>query len=102
MLQALPEADTGCCSHRKGSTEDKQCQNPALRLVLAETHPVHWHCLIQGRRNTKLAELMGIHGIKASRQSTNMIISSEPRPSQGTQTGLYHCSIPEMERRAVS
>lgn len=26
-LQALPEADPGCCSHRKGSTEDKQSRS---------------------------------------------------------------------------
>jgi len=69
-LQALAEAEPGCCSHRKGSTEDKQSQNPALRLVLAETNPVHWHCPIHRRRNSTLAELMGRHGIKASRALT--------------------------------
>lgn len=82
-LQVLPEADTGCCSHRKGISEDEQSQNPALHLVLADTHSVHWHCLIQGRRNTKLAELMGIRGLwQADRALTYLLAHYEAQAGE--------------------
>lgn len=48
--QAVPEGSSAPCSTRK-----------------VHTHPVHWHCLGPGRRNTKLAELMGTHSTEASR-----------------------------------
>lgn len=40
-LHSLPDGDTGCCSYRKGSAEEKQSQKPTLSLLLVQEHTLH-------------------------------------------------------------